>query len=161
MGFSSLCPEIWKAGEAEPVRCAQSEPPREQSFCQCLHFPLPFCFSSNPPVVLLAALVSLNIIFSAVDGLLKYEVHKSLDNVTSTAVSVLFSLSDRPARHGGSAGPGEQCPRATKSGCLLHGTLPLSREEHPGWVCWKTSAGLSCLHAGPQRLLRLAGKLSC
>lgn len=96
-----------------PVRCAQSEPPHKRSFCQCLHFPLPFCFSSNPPVVLLAALVSLNIIFSAVDGLLKYEVHKSLDNVTSTAVSVLFSLSDRPAWHGGSTGPGEQHPRTT------------------------------------------------
>lgn len=111
MGFCSLCSEIGKPGEAAPVRCAQSEPPHKRSFCQCLHFPLPFCFSSNPPVVLLAALVSLNIIFSAVDGLLKYEVHKSLDNVTSTAVSVLFSLSDRPAWHGGSTGPGEQHPR--------------------------------------------------
>lgn len=62
-------------------------------------------------MVLLAALLSLNIIFSAVDGLLKYEVHKSLDNVTSTAVSVPFSLSDHPAWHGGSTGPGEQPPR--------------------------------------------------
>jgi len=90
------CSGFWELQEGDPGRWvrgpALGQPGSWRSFCQCLLLPLSFylillVFPPALPVVLVADLDSLNIFSSAAHGLLKYEVHRSPDSVTSAAVS--------------------------------------------------------------------------